>query len=185
MRSLLLFPALALALAACADQTPTGTGVPSLPPPWAGLGVADVTCVGTEPTTFTPGLLLTTQTGTIHSETHLDNCVSTSDPTLTSGSAVIDVTVPLSCLNNVTVFGPRTETITWNNGQSSTLVFAQEVSAVVGVQFTLTSTGTVTSGEFAGKTAIEQRVGPTPNLLDCLAPPGVTSRTHVVVLVIT
>jgi hypothetical protein len=185
MPKLLLLSALALALTACADQTPTGTGVPSLHPPRADLGSADVTCVGTEPTTFTPGLLLTTQTGTIHSETHLDNCVSISDPTLTSGSAVIDVTVPLSCLNNVSVFGPRTETITWNNGHSSTLVFTQEVSVVVGVQFTLTSTGTVTSGEFAGKTAVAQRVGPTPTLLNCLAPPGVTSRTQEVVLVIT
>jgi hypothetical protein len=185
MRKLLLFSTFALALAACADQTPTGTGVPSLHPPRASLGVLDVTCVGTEPTTFTPGLLLTTQTGTIHSETHLDNCVSTSDPTLGSGYAVIDVTVPLSCLNNVSVFGPRTETITWNNGQSSTLVFTQEVSAVVGVQFILTSTGTVTSGQFTGKTAVAQRVGPTLNLLNCLAPPGVTSRTQVVVLEIT
>jgi len=62
-------------------------------------------------------------------------------PALASGSAVIDVPVPLSCLNNVAVFGPRTETITWNDGQSGTLVFTREVSAVVGVQFTLTSTG--------------------------------------------
>jgi hypothetical protein len=185
MRKLLLFPAFALALTACADRTPTGTDVASPHPPRASLGVLDVTCVGTEPTTFTPGLLLTTQTGTIHSETNLDNCVSISDPTLTAGSGVIDVTVPLSCLNNVSVFGPRTETITWNNGQSSTLVFTQEASVVVGVQFTLTSTGTVTSGQFAGKAAVAQRVGPTPNLLDCLAPPGVTSRTQVVVLEIT
>jgi hypothetical protein len=185
MRKPLLFSAFALALAACADRTPTGTDVAAPHRPLADLGVADVVCVGTEPTTFTPGLLLTTQIGTIHSDTNLDNCVSTSDPTLTSGSAVIDVTVPMSCLNNVSVFGPRTETITWNNGQSSTLVFTQEVSVVVGVQFTLTSTGTVTAGEFAGKTAVAQRVGPTPTLLNCLAPPGVTSRTQEVVLVIT
>jgi hypothetical protein len=64
-------------------------------------------------------------------------------------------------------------------------VFTREESLVAGVQFTLTSTGTVASGQFAGKTAVAQRVGPTPNLLDCLAPPGATSRTQQVVLVIT
>jgi hypothetical protein len=184
MRKHLLFPALALALTACADRTPTETEVPSLHPPRASLGVLDVTCVGTEPTTFTPGLLLTTQTGTIHSETHLDNCVSTSDPTLASGSAVIDVTIPMSCLI-FAVTGPRTETITWNNGQTSTLAFPGAVSVVAGAQFIHTSTGTVASGQFAGKTVIEQRVGPAPTLLNCLAPPGVTSRTQVVVLEIT
>jgi hypothetical protein len=49
----------------------------------------------------------------------------------------------------------------------------------------LAQIGSITSGLFAGATAIGVITGPSINLLNCLAPPGVTSRTGVVTLTIT
>lgn len=39
--------------------------------------------------------------------------------------------------------------------------------------------------QFAGDTAVKTVVGPTIGLLDCLTPPGITSRTSVLTLEIS
>jgi hypothetical protein len=69
-----------------------------------------------------------------------------------------------------------TFTITWNTGQTSAFDY-HAVEAQSGGQDIYTTTATVTSGVFTGDTMEERISENTPNLLDCLVPPGVTSQT--------
>jgi hypothetical protein len=128
--------------------------------------------------TYSPGILLTARTVTIHRNLILGPCVSLEDATLTSGTSTGNTSREVSCLG---VVEPQsgTNTINWNNGQSSTFTYNQVVNDLLG-QTTLTATGTITAGEFAGHTAIRQATGPSINLLDCLSEPGITSRFYLV-----
>ena len=133
---------------------------------------ADVTCAGTAVVHYSPGLLLTTQTVQVSATAVLAPCVS-SDGAITAGNYQTTLTADLSCLNllsgrsGVTVFH-------WSNGRSSTFAFNRNLTNAGG-QTTITFTGDITAGEFAGDTAVEQIVFATPNILDCLAAPGLTN----------
>jgi hypothetical protein len=85
----------------------------------AAQAAVSVTCVGTSTVTFSSGLTLFTGAVTFHLG-DLYNCTST-DPTITSGSAMAGRVLPLSCLNLANLFNStHGDTITWSNGQTST-----------------------------------------------------------------
>jgi hypothetical protein len=175
----LLAAAAALAVAACSDRTPTGARqAPDTPR--MHLGLPHLTCVGTQTATFTPGLLLTPRTVSTKLSSVFSPCVSPDDPTLTSGTLSLTFTTSQSCLD-LPYAASGTKTYHWNNGQSSSFTF-NAVAQNLGGQFVVVSTGTITAGQFAGSPAVEQITGPTAELLDCLAPPGLTSRFNTVVL---
>ena len=67
-----------------------------------------------------------------------------------------------------------TRVFQWSNGQSSTFSYNRTANNVGG-QTTVTFTGTIVSGQFAGATVIQQVVLVTPNSVQCLAPPGLTA----------
>jgi hypothetical protein len=133
---------------------------------------ADVLCVGTETVTYKPGLLLTPQTVNVTVNGILAPC-SSSDPNITAGTYLQNFTTTLSC---GTLLGglAATRVFNWSNGQSSTFSYNRAINDVGG-QTTVTFTGTIVSGRFAGDTAIEQVVFATLNTLQCLAPPGLTA----------
>jgi hypothetical protein len=174
----LLAAAAALALTACSDQTPTAARQAPAAPRLT-MGVPRLTCAGTQTATFSPGLLLTPQTVTIGLDAVMAPCVSAEDPTLTSGTQSLSFATTQSCLDLVPASG--TKTYQWSNGQSSTFTFTA-VKSNTGGQYVAVATGTITAGQFVGSTAVEQTTGPAPNLLNCLAPPGITSRFNTVVL---
>lgn len=132
----------------------------------------DVTCTGTETVTYSPGLLLAEQT--VHTTVNgiLAPCTS-SDPGITAGTYLEDFSTTLSC---TTVLAPRagTRVFRWSDGSSSTFSFNRALNDVGG-QTTVTFTGAITGGRFAGDTAVEQVVFVSLSTLQCLAPPGVTS----------
>ena len=132
----------------------------------------DVSCVGTETVTYQPGLLLTVQSVAVTVNGILAPCTS-SDPAITSGTYLQNFTATLSCS---TVFAglAATRVFQWSNGQSSTFSYNRAINNVGG-QTTVTFTGTIVSGRFAGATAVQQVVFVTPNTLQCLAPPGLTT----------
>jgi hypothetical protein len=132
----------------------------------------DVTCAGTETVTYSPGVLLTPQSVHVTVTGILAPCTS-SDSTVVSGTYMEDFTATLSC---ATLLSGRagTRTFKWSGGQSSTFAFNRALNNVGG-QTTVTFTGAVTDGEFAGDTGFEQVVFVTPSALQCLAPPGVTT----------
>lgn len=159
---------LAAALLAAGLLLPAGT---------AHAGVLDVTCAATNTTNYSPGLLLTTQSVTITATTQYAACVSASDPDLMSGYSTGNSIATLSCLN-LGQSASGVEVIYWNDSTTSTFSFNRVVISVGG-QSVLVRTGSITAGKFAGDTAVSELVLPALNTLDCLGPPGVTSKTSI------
>jgi hypothetical protein len=151
--------------------------------PVAHAAAADITCVGTETQTFSPGVLLTPQTATLTVHSIYNPCVSTVDPSITFGTTDFSITQTFSCL---ILLNPASGTMTfdWSNGTQSTFSFNRSATTVGG-ELVVTETGVITAGEFFGDTVERIVTGPTLNTLQCASPPGITSRTGVVSLVIT
>jgi hypothetical protein len=147
----------------------TGTAVSA---PAAHALSVDVTCAGTETVTYQPGLLLTPQQVHVVVTGILAPCTS-SVAGITAGNYGESFTTTLSCS---TLFAGRTGTrvFHWSNGQSSTFSFNRAINNVGG-QTTVTFTGNIVSGKFTGDTVVEQVIFVTPNIPQCLAPPGLTS----------
>lgn len=143
----------------------------------------DATCAGTQTVTYTPGLVLQSQSEAIHFNNIFAPCTSSTVPGLTSGISTGTAQRLASCLD---LAEPDSAilTIAWNTGQTSVFSYNRTVTTVGGTTV-VTLTGVITTGLFAGDTAISVTTGPAINLLDCLSPPGITSRTGVVTLAIT
>ncbi|MGW6605123.1 hypothetical protein [Streptomyces sp. NPDC055036] len=111
------------------------------------------------------------------SDTNLYTLCAGSDPTLASGSSGFEADLTVSCLN-LFAAGPTQFTITWNNGQSSTIhaSYAHTTDAGQIILRALTVTGNVTSGEFSGAAVLGQYTYLQPNLLQCLGN-GITSQS--------
>ncbi|WP_299540765.1 hypothetical protein [uncultured Streptomyces sp.] len=140
-----------------------------------------VTCAVTLETQFSPGLTFTEQSTTLSFDARYRTCVS-DDPTLTSGTRTASSTVVRSC-NSLAGTSSGTYTISWNNGQSSTINYSRSATYVAG-QAVQVDTGIVASGEFSGRNYLYETVGPQPNLLRCATPGGVTSLTSVGTVII-
>jgi hypothetical protein len=155
---------------------PAGTGIAAADP-------LDVECTGTQTTTYSPGLTLVPTDQTVNTHTIYGPCVSASTPDLSAGDRSITNHQMASCLD---LPGSRSAvtTITWNTGQQSAFSFNRTVTHAGGNTIVI-FTGTIVAGLFAGDSALEVVVGPTLSTLDCLTPPGITSRTGVVTLTIT
>ncbi|WP_367127601.1 hypothetical protein [Saccharothrix sp. HUAS TT1] len=93
-------------------------------------------------------------------------CVSATHPDITSGhSTATGTSSGATCLS---LLGANAITIpiTWNTGQTSVLS-GNNVSSLSGVALTVVTTGTVTSGVFAGATFVHTIVYPSQNILLC------------------
>lgn len=133
----------------------------------AAAGV-DLTC--TPPSSaglrFDPPVTNHPQTATLTSSRRYGPCISPAHPDITSGVSDASATFPgATCLS---LFGANSITIriTWNNGQTSTLS-GNNVSSLAGATLTVVTTGTVTSGVFAGGTFVHTVVYPSPDILLC------------------
>ena len=98
----------------------------------------------------------------------------------TSGQRDVTALLSLSCNAILTETG--VETITWNDGQSTSFPFTA-TAAHIGSNTVLTETGTVSSGEFAGDSVVETFTAANLAFLDC-ATTGVTSLDYATVLTI-
>lgn len=148
----------------------------------AAAGVADATCLlGTETTTYSPPVTLTPQTVHINTVRQLGPCLSPNSA-ITTGTMNISFDATRSCL---TVASPSTATLTinWNTGQSSTLLVNYVNNNAAG-QIVSVGTGAVTSGLFAGDSAVIVNTGPTLDTLQC-ALNGIESRTGTFTLELT
>ncbi|MFC4117338.1 hypothetical protein [Nonomuraea zeae] len=146
----------------------------------------DVTCTppSSNTATFNPPLTSTPQSTTVSSSTQYGPCVSLAQPAVTSGTRTALLTQPRSCLDLLTA-SSITYTITWNTGQTST-VSGNTTTSTAGAVIVFTITGTVTSGLFAGSSALQVNVAPSANILLCTAGLGtVPSIYSTVTLTIT
>lgn len=145
---------------------------------------SNTTCTGSSAISYSPGLTFTPQTVTFSETDTYSSCTST-DTSLTAGSFSANVTQSGKSCALVDVSGPITSlggtyTISWNNGQSSTLQALVVTDVVIGGTEVFTGVGTVASGEFAGDDATVVWLYPVLNPLQCLTSQGLTSQSGTV-----
>ncbi|MDR7381202.1 hypothetical protein [Promicromonospora iranensis] len=128
--------------------------------------VALVTCLPTSTydVSYNPPLRLRPVDTVRTTERSYTGCVSTV-PGLTGGSGTDSQPRTLSCVD-LLASGSSVYTITWNTGQTSTLDVENAIN-IVGGTITVTQTGTVASGLFAGATVTQQIVGVSLALIPC------------------
>jgi hypothetical protein len=148
----------------------------------ARAGVGGITCTISSVVTYSPGLTLIPSPQNVTFDVHYNNCVSASQPAISSANPTGSAAEQGGCLE-IPPSQSGTFTITWNTRQTSTFNY-HTVSAEAGGQTIYTTTATITSGVFAGDVMEEIISENTINLLDCLAPPGVTSQTGTGTLII-
>lgn len=155
----------------------------------AHAAVATVSCTGWSYTTYSPGLTDTVRPTEVIVAGRL-NVIDAHSPTgsclalgsnATSGQRNVTALLDLSCDAVLTETG--TETIDWNDGQSTSFSFTA-TAAHVGSNTVLTETGTVTSGEFLGEKVVETFTAANPAFTDCATETGVTSLDYATVLTI-
>jgi hypothetical protein len=145
-------------------------------------GSTDVTCTGTESDVFSPGLLLSPREVTVTVSQILGPCEST-DPTVTAGLDGGSYQEVGSCINIDSAHSGTLE-LYWSNDQYSTFNYNVTTSTLLG-QTVASFSGAISAGEFAGDTADMTVITGTLNVLNCLAPPGVTSTSGAVTLELT
>lgn len=164
--------AAAVLVAAAAVLTPAGP---------AHAAPVSVTCTGSSALTYSPGMRFTPRNIDFTETNTYTGCIS-SDPAVTSGHASDAYTSEFSCLNPL-ITGTGETFIDWNNGQSSTFALTF-TDTIAGAVETVTGTGTITSGQFTGATAVIVWIYTIPNALNCLTPTGVTSQSGTIAVTI-
>jgi hypothetical protein len=137
----------------------------------------DVTCVGSQTSTFNPALTLTPQPVTVSASTQYGPCTSTSVPALTAGSRSATISYPSRSCRDLLDSASLTFTINWNTGQQST-ISGNTTASVVGAALVVTITGNVTAGLFAGDSVISTVTGPATDITLCTAGLGSVSSIY-------
>jgi hypothetical protein len=143
--------------------------------------VTGVTCpVGSYALQFSPPVTTTPQTINADVTYQLSDCLSATQPGLTSATVNYQISrTDFTCLNVVDSFESG-YSIDWNTGQVSTV-------SVTGISVAETTvvTGTVTSGLFSGETLTIVVQSLSATVLTACADGGLTSLTGVVALDLT
>ncbi|MGW5264578.1 hypothetical protein ACWEQG_26680 [Microbispora sp. NPDC004025] len=166
-----------LALAAVAAL---GVVAPVTASPARARPLALVQCQGTESVAYNPGVLFQPRDFEITTAGRFTSCLGGGD--VTSGSYDERFTILAGC-NDLFDGFTAARTITWNTGEASVIEGTGSSTGVAG-QVVTTFTGTVTSGPFTGRSAVQLIALPQPNLLMCLTT-GLTGATGVTTLTIT
>lgn len=140
-----------------------------------------VECVGTEQVTITPGATFVDRHLAITTDGRLGTCLDGAGE-VASGSYGEKFSIFAGCTNLFDGF-TSTRVLKWNTGDTSTYEYTGSSNVVAG-QITTTATGTITSGRFAGRSAVQVIVLPTPSVLKCLTT-GITETTGLTTLTIT
>lgn len=163
-------------LAAVAAMVLSGAMAPAI----ANASAASIICTGWTYTTYSPGLTNTTKSTTVVDDGNL-NIIDTHSPTgsclaigssASAGERNVTAQLDLGCTQLITESG--VETITWNDGQSTSFAFTATVTRGLSTTVVL-ETGTVTSGEFSGASVVETFTAPNLAFADCGSPGGVTA----------
>ncbi|WP_327179533.1 hypothetical protein OG599_32455 [Streptomyces sp. NBC_01335] len=138
-------------------------------------------CTGTGLQTYSPGITLSTQQTEVTNSSDLTTCLGGPVSSGRHSFGPFDTTA--SCLYTPPI-GDDAFDLTWNDNTTSHYE-GTYVVVVTGGQLIVTSTGTITSGRFAGKALQEIVTYLAPNLLQCATPQGVTSISGPISIVIT
>ncbi|SDM38793.1 hypothetical protein [Allokutzneria albata] len=141
--------------------------------PAARAASVDVTCTGALTSHFTPGLSVDVRTITVRGEGELTRCHS-GDPALTSATTTYTSRGQYSCTGGS---ARRTYTVRWSNGRASTIETTTGYENDPKGQRLLMSKGSVTSGEFAGGTAVIIASLPVTPPVACTSSEGMSEIT--------
>lgn len=155
----------------------------AIPAQTANADVLDVTCTGSQTTTYSPALTLTPTSGSRSIATNYGPCISND---VASGFRVVDALpyTDRTCLNllDATSF---TYDITWNTGQTTTVQANSNVQ-MVGAALITTIHGVVIDGLYDGGTVLQVNTGVSLGVTQCTLGIGsVSSIFSTVVLEIT
>lgn len=144
---------------------------------------SSTTCTGSTTVSYSPGLTFTPRTVSYSETDTYSSCTST-DTSLTSGSFSGGTTIAGASCFSVDVSGPLGGgyTVSWNNGQSSTLSALVLTDDIIDGTEVFTGVGTVTAGEFIGGDATVVWTYPVLDPLQCLTSQGLTSQSGTVTL---
>jgi hypothetical protein len=156
-------------------------------PATAHAATLDVTCIppSADTATYNPPLSNTPRTTTITVDAFYGPCVSLSNPAVSSGEFHLRFTAPNRSCAELLGTAPVTFTITWNTGQTSTVVGTRTVTTAGGLLQTVLL-ATVTTGLFAGDTVVQTSTSAAAPVLLCTLGLGtVSTNTQSIVLEIT
>jgi hypothetical protein len=138
--------------------------------------VVNMDCIGPAQTTYSPGMLSTTQAVTWEETNNYSHCAS-SDPAISWGTASASGVAELSCfVESVVTYENPVYVITWNNGETSNFASTVTIRQLNGV-IVGRAVGQITEGRFAGAAATSWWFYPLVDRLQCEQPPGVTSQS--------
>jgi hypothetical protein len=179
MRGSTRLGAIPVALAAACALT-AGSAVAAHP---AGAVVLDVTCpVGSNISTYTPGLTFTAKPTHFTATGQVSGCISLTQPLLTGANLAASGDGTASCtsgsFSNTTVYN-------WNTGQKSTVVGTGSINLKPDGETVFALVGKVTSGLFTGETVVQTKILLSTDLTACLTPGGLTSVAGPITLTVT
>lgn len=141
--------------------------------------------VGSAAINYSPPLKNVEQDVTVVSTTVYSNCVSLLGGTVTSGTNTIRSFRPgFSCMDLLSI-GSSTSVITWNTGETSTLIQTRVSSQINGNLAVLTNVGTVESGKFEGATVTRTTTYLSTDLAACDSPEGLSRLSGLATLSLT
>ncbi|MFY1831254.1 hypothetical protein ACN47A_35400 [Myxococcus fulvus] len=130
--------------------------------------------VGSAAIQYSPPLKNVEQDVTVVTTTVYSNCISLLGGTVTSGTNTIRSFRPgFSCMDLLSI-GSSTSVITWNTGETSTLIQTRVSSQINGNLAILTNVGTVESGKFAGATVTRTTTYLSTDLAACDSAEGLS-----------
>ncbi|MBZ4411411.1 hypothetical protein K8640_24665 [Myxococcus sp. XM-1-1-1] len=137
--------------------------------------------VGSTMNRFSPPLSVVPRDTTVTGTSTFSNCVSLSGE-VTSGELSVHVELPGFACQDLLEVGSARADITWNTGESSTLLQTRGSVQVSNATVAITYVGTVESGKFQGATAIRTLTYFDVNLFDCFSSRGVPGMSGVTTL---
>jgi hypothetical protein len=170
-------------LIALAVTSLLGGGLAAASPAAAQSSALDVvTCpLGTQSTTYSPGLTNTSRPTSYVSEGVVTGCVDLSGNGITSATYTGTGGGTAGCLESSLT---NTMLVNWSNGQSSTVTGTGTIQLKPNGTSVVVHNGEVTSGAFDGSGVTLTLVLTSLDLLGCLTPEGVTNTGGPVTLTV-
>lgn len=143
-------------------------------PPATALDLLGITCLGSQTTTYEPGLTFQERPTTFTVTGTLSSCSSPTNPQIVSGTFSSKGEGSFSCVTGSAVL---TSVIKWNTGQSTTVQIGFNLNAKPNGTTVLVSLGQVADGLFRGGVYLAPKVLTSPNLLGCATPEGMLTAS--------
>ncbi|GEN05795.1 hypothetical protein SAMN05443572_101657 [Myxococcus fulvus] len=174
---------LATSLTACGGPESPSPAPASEDPGSSEQRLSLVACpLGATANQYSPPLSVFPRDTRITGTSSFTNCVSPSDPEVTSGELLIDVQRPAYSCRDLLELGSTRAEVKWNTGETSTLFQTRASLQLSNTTIAITYTGTVESGKFQGATAVRTLTYVDVDLFECFSSRGIPGMSGVTTL---